>query len=57
MHLSGSGGAREVKMSKVSMTLTSEIPTDDLEAILEALKPIITMIGSIEVHTEILEED
>ena len=44
-------------MNKVSMTLTSEISVDDLEEILESLKPVIRMIGCIEIHTEILAED
>lgn len=44
-------------MSKVSMTLSSEIPADVLEDILETLKPIIKLMGDIEVHTQLLEED
>ena len=42
--------------NKVSMTLTSEIPAEDLEEILETLKPVIKLMGCIEIHTQVLEE-
>ena len=45
-------------MSKVSLSIKSEVPADDVEEMLEAFKPIIGMvISSPEIHIEILEED
>lgn len=42
--------------NKVSMTLTSEVPAEDLEEILETLKPVIKLMGRIEIHTQVLDE-
>ncbi|MBA7562264.1 hypothetical protein ES708_03914 [subsurface metagenome] len=43
-------------MNKVSLTIESEVSLDDLEELLEALKPIIKMVCPCEIHTDIIEE-
>lgn len=45
-------------MSKLTLTLESEVPADDAEELLEAFKPIIAMvIPSPKIHIIINEED
>ena len=44
-------------MNKVSLTIESEVSAEELEELLEALKPIIKMVCPCEIHTDILQEE
>jgi len=44
-------------MNKVSLTITSEVDVEAIEELLEALKPIIKMVLTGEIHVNVLEED
>ncbi len=43
-------------MNKVSLTITSEVDVEDIEELFECLKPIIKMVLTGEIHTNVLQE-
>ena len=44
-------------MNKVSLTIESKVSMQYLEELLEALKPIIKVACTCEIHTDILQEE